>query len=208
MTLNPTVFYPPAQLITIAQGGSLISFPTDTVPALAIRPDRAQDLFQAKQRSTQKPLILMGASQGDLWPYVDTTGVPAEIIDQWQQLMAQYWPGAVTFVLPVGPAGQPWAAALNPENPTTLGLRVPNHDLARSLLQQTGPLATTSANRSGEPALTDLPSIAQAFPQVAVLDPGAGLSGGSGQASTVVQWQDDGWQVLRSGAVVLDLPPS
>lgn len=206
MAQNPTVFQTPPQLIKLAQGGSLVSFPTDTLPALAIRPDRAADLFQAKHRSTHKPLILMGANTDDLWPYIDKTGVKPEVMQQWQQLMQQYWPGAVTFVLPVGPAGQPWAAALNPENPSTLGLRVPNHDLARTILQQTGPLATTSANRSGEPALTDLATIAQAFPQVAVVDPGAGLSAGSGQASTVVQWQDQGWRVLRSGSVSVELP--
>ncbi|MEB3273414.1 MAG: L-threonylcarbamoyladenylate synthase [Prochlorothrix sp.] len=233
MTQTPIPFQTPQQLIARAKAGELVSFPTDTVPALGIRPDRAAQIFAAKQRSTQKPLILMGARTEDLWPYIDKTDVPRAVLDQWQQLMAQHWPGAVTFVLPVGTAGHAWAATLNPENPTTLGLRVPNHTLARSILQETGPLATTSANRSGEPALTNLATIAEAFPQVAVVDPQAGQSG-SGQASTVVQWRGhgqnqnptpttasatpaqstpsaapaSGWVLLRSGAVQLDLPVS
>ncbi|WP_017714180.1 L-threonylcarbamoyladenylate synthase [Prochlorothrix hollandica] len=196
----PPLFKTIAHLSAIAQAGALVSFPTDTVPALGIRPDRAADLFAAKGRAMTKPLILMGASRDDLLPYVDTAAVAEAVVAQWQRLMDRHWPGAVTFVLPVGTAGQPWAMALNPTNPTTLGLRVPDHPQAQAILRATGPLATTSANRSGEPALTDLRAIAVAFPQVAVLDP-EGAIAGSGQPSTVVSWQGEGWQVLRQGTV-------
>lgn len=191
-----------SQLIEHGQKGALISFPTDTVPALAVRPDRSGVLFEAKARSVEKPLILMGADREDFRPYWQ--GSAAEIA-LWEGVMAVYWPGPLTLVLPID---HPHGGIMNPQNPTTLGFRIPNHPQALAILRETGPLATTSANRSGEPALTDLAEIAVAFPQAQVLDRGA--PPGSGVASTVVQWWNQGsaqgWQVLRSGAVVPDLP--
>ncbi|MCC5622244.1 Sua5/YciO/YrdC/YwlC family protein, partial [Nostoc sp. CHAB 5715] len=57
-------------LIAGARAGLLVSFPTDTVPALAAIPEKAALIFAAKQRSQDKPLILMAASAEDLWLYV------------------------------------------------------------------------------------------------------------------------------------------
>lgn len=81
---------PIAAFIAAARSGRLVSFPTDTVPALAARPDQASQIFAAKQRQPDKPLILMGASSEALWPYVrgDEKG-----LNQWQQMAADYWPG-------------------------------------------------------------------------------------------------------------------
>ena len=56
-------------LIAGARAGLLVSFPTDTVPALAVLPERAELIFAAKRRSYDKPLILMGARGEDLWPF-------------------------------------------------------------------------------------------------------------------------------------------
>ena len=58
------------ELVETVFAGKLVSFPTDTVPALATLPSKAQLIFAAKQRSQDKPLILMGAGATDLWPYV------------------------------------------------------------------------------------------------------------------------------------------
>jgi L-threonylcarbamoyladenylate synthase len=189
-----------SQLIEHGQTGALISFPTDTVPALAIQPDRAGVLFEVKDRSTEKPLILMGADLEAFRPYWRGSAMEME---RWEGVMADYWPGALTLVLPID---HPHGAIMNPQNPTTLGFRIPNHPQALAILRETGPLATTSANRSGEPALTELVEIAGAFPQAQVLE--RAESPGSGVASTVMQWSSgrQGWQVLRSGAVVPDLP--
>lgn len=190
----------------VKSGDHLISFPTDTVPALAARPDRADLIFAAKQRSLDKPLILMAAEASDLWPFV--TGSP-EAWAIWQPVTAQYWPGALTLVLPASDRVPP---AMNPTNPTTIGIRVPNHDLARAILAQTGPLATTSANLSGQPALQTLPEIEAQFPAVLTL-PASELneflhseaaSGSSQQPSTVARWTGQGWEILRQGAIKLD----
>ncbi|HEY9820970.1 MAG TPA: Sua5/YciO/YrdC/YwlC family protein, partial [Candidatus Sericytochromatia bacterium] len=84
-------------LVAGALSGQLVSFPTDTVPALAVRPNYSELIFEAKQRSQEKPLILMGASPESLLPFVSGTAAELEI---WQQVALQHWPGALTLVLP------------------------------------------------------------------------------------------------------------
>lgn len=203
-------------VIAVAQAGGLVSFPTDTVPALATRPEQAGLIYAAKQRTAEKPLILMAAQAEALWPYVQGDPAAEEI---WRSLAAQHWPGALTLVLP---ASGLHPAAMTPQDPSTLGIRVPDSAIARAILAETGPLATTSANRSGEPALTEAAAIAQAFPQATVLQPQAStppiataldpaLAPATGpapapppQPSTVIAWSSQpqrGWTVLRQGSV-------
>ena len=184
------------QLITIAKSGSLISFPTDTVPALATLPASAELIFAAKQRSQDKPLILMVGEIADLWQF--TTGTDREI-EIWQAVADQYLPGALTLVLP---ASDLIPAVMNPLKNQTIGLRVPDYDLARSILNQTGALATTSANLSGQPPLLTMAEISNNFPQVFALNQDLDLNiSNIGQPSTVIQWISNGWKILRQGAV-------
>jgi len=189
----------------VRSGAALASFPTDTVPALAARPDQSDRIYAAKERPPDKPLILMGATLDDLLPYVN--GSPDEIV-LWQRMADCYWPGALTLVLPASDIVPP---AMNPVQTGTLGIRVPDHPLARYLLSQTGPLATTSVNRSGQSPLEDMADIAAQFPELVLLSHqaiaalkaamGDFAMTASGVPSTVVRWQDGGWAVLRQGSV-------
>lgn len=191
-----------ALVSALLEGSHLASFPTDTVPALAARPDRADLIFQAKQRSLDKPLILMAGAIADLWQYVAGSDDELKI---WQQMAETYLPGALTLVLP---ANDRVPLTMNPSDPTTIGLRVPNSAIAQTVLRQTGALATTSANRSGQPALLTMPEIEAQFPDVLTLSPSEFPvlnAPASGTPSTVVKWVDQGWQVLRQGSVQLDL---
>jgi L-threonylcarbamoyladenylate synthase len=191
-------------LVAGANSGQIVSFPTDTIPALAVRPDYAKLIFTLKQRSNDKPLILMGAFPASLWSYVK--GTEAEL-EMWQQVAKRYWPGALTLVLP---AADKVPAAMNPSEPTTIGLRVPNSRVAIAILSQTGPLATTSANVSGKAPLHTMPEIEAEFPQVLTLHPTESMEleephpKTQGVPSTVVKWTGDGWQILRQGAVSFD----
>lgn len=192
-------------------GEAIISFPTDTVPALAIRPDCADRIFETKRRSQDKPLILMAGTVEDLWKYVAGSATEQEI---WRTIAHQYWPGALTLVLP---ASSKVPACINPTNSGTIGVRVPDHAIAQAILRQTGALATTSANLSGQPALQTMPEIEAQFPDVLTLameevetllptqalDTDA-IVGASGLPSTVVRWTGTGWETLRQGAVVLE----
>lgn len=185
-------------LIAGALSGSLVSFPTDTVPALATLPHKAELIFAAKQRSQDKPLILMGAKAADLWSFV--TG-SAEELQVWQQVADTYWGGALTLVLPASKRVPP---EMNLADPTTIGLRVPNSAIAQQILSQTGPLATTSANISGQPPLQTIAEIDTAFPDVLTLFPTLATENSIGVPSTVIKWTGSNWQTLRLGAVKLD----
>jgi L-threonylcarbamoyladenylate synthase len=188
-------------LIAGARSGQVVSFPTDTVPALAVQPECSELIFKTKQRSPDKPLILMGASPESLWPFV--TGTPAEL-EIWQQVAQKYWPGALTLVLP---ASAKVPVAMNPTDPTTIGVRVPNSEIAIAILSETGPLATTSANRSGEPPLETMAEIEAQFPSVLTLQPSeveAFQLATSGVPSTVIKWTGNGWEILRQGRIQLD----
>ncbi|MEG4106666.1 L-threonylcarbamoyladenylate synthase [Microcoleus sp. S13_C5] len=180
-------------------GNHIVSFPTDTVPALAARPDRSELIFAAKRRSQDKPLILMAASAQALWPYVQ--GSPAEL-NLWQQVAESYWPGALTLVLP---ASAKVPAALNPIDRTTIGVRVPNLPLALKILEQTGPLATTSANLSGQPPLESVAEIEAQFPEVLTLVPSElTATTASSLPSTVAKWSGGDWEILRQGTIELE----
>ena len=182
------------RIVVAAKTGNLISFPTDTVPALATLPECAKLIFQAKQRSQDKPLILMVGKVGDLWQYVEGTELEIEI---WQAVAARYLPGALTLVLP---ASDRLPAVMNPLKNQTIGLRVPDCEIARSILLQTGALATTSANLSGAPPLLTMAEISDRFPQVFTLDIDLNPPT-SGQPSTVIKWDNSSWKLLRQGAV-------
>ncbi|MBE9124084.1 L-threonylcarbamoyladenylate synthase [Tychonema sp. LEGE 07199] len=180
-------------------GDYIVSFPTDTVPALAARPDRAELIFAAKQRSQDKPLILMAASPQALWPYVQ--GSPAELT-LWQQVAQSYWPGALTLVLPASPLVPP---AMNAIDRTTIGVRVPNFPLALKILEQTGPLATTSANLSGQAPRSSVAEIEAQFPEVLTLVAAelTTATTASSVPSTVAKWIGGDWEILRQGAIEL-----
>lgn len=185
-----------SDLITGAQQGKVVSFPTDTVPALAVRPDKAQAIFQLKQREASKPLILMGAWPEQLWPYVEGTTEEFQI---WQEIANKYFPGQLTLVLP---SSAQVPSQVNPETPDSIGIRVPDSAIALQIFQETGALATTSANRSGQSPLMSPEAINEAFPEVLVL---AEKSTGdnSGLPSTVAKWTGSDWQILRQGNVQL-----
>jgi L-threonylcarbamoyladenylate synthase len=190
-------------LIIGARQGKLVSFPTDTVPALAALPEEADLIYTAKQRSQDKPVILMAASANELWDYVTGSDEELEI---WRKVAMRYFPGAVTLVLPTA---SEVAQMMNPHNPTTLGVRVPASAIAQQILSQTGALATTSANLSGQPALLTMSEIAIQFPDVLTLAASEWKNQekktlATGVPSTVVKWTGENWQILRQGAVKFD----
>ena len=182
------------------RAGQPALFPTDTLPALAAVPAACDSIWQLKQRPPDKPLILMGADLEQLQALLAVAWRP-----EWLDQARLCWPGAVTLVLPLqGPITQ----ALHPGG-TSLGLRVPASEAARSLLRSSGPLATTSANRSGAPPALNAAEAAAAFPGVPLLAP-VPWAPGSGRASQVLAWkQEPGsplWQVLRAGSPTEGMP--
>ena len=189
-----------AKLIAGAIANRVVSFPTDTVPALGVKPESADLIYQLKQRSRDKPLILLGASFEDLLPYLSYTSSELAV---WQNLIRQHLPGALTLVLP---ASALVPAAVNATDVNTIGIRIPDSAIALRILKQTGVLATTSANLSGQDPLRTMEAIDIAFPSVLVLE-APDLSPksvtGTGLPSTVIRRQNRTWQVLRQGSIII-----
>ena len=185
---------PAVELALRLRAGEAALFPTDTLPALAATPQAAEQLWRLKQRPEHKPVILMAASAEELWACLGE-----EIRPAWRALTAEHWPGALTLVLP---ARGRLMQQLNPGG-SSLGLRVPACPVALELLAASGPLATTSANRSGDPPCLTAIEAAEQFAGVPLLAP-LPWPQPSGLASTVVEWleQPGGWRLLRAGAVM------
>ena len=127
--------------------GDLVVIPTDTVYGVAADAFNAaavQKLIDAKGRTRQSP------------PPVLIPGIPtldalaAEVPDEVRALVAAFWPGGLTIILPASPS-LAWDLG---ETRGTVALRMPNHRIALELLSETGPLAVSSANLTGEPAAT------------------------------------------------------
>ncbi|MGK7957530.1 MAG: L-threonylcarbamoyladenylate synthase, partial [Crocosphaera sp.] len=162
--------------------------------------DSASLIFATKKRPPDKPLILMGYSPEAIWKYVQGTSEEFRI---WQEVIKQYWPGQLTLVLP---ASKLVPKTMNPLAPGTIGVRIPNSITAQNILKETGCLATTSANLSGEPPIENLREIALKFPDVFVLNEEPLKNQQkypSGLPSTVAKWTDMGWKILRQGSIQL-----
>jgi len=177
--------------------GELVVFPTDTVYGLAARPDAAgatQQLFEAKRRPRGLTLPVLVADV----VAAQTTAV----FDHRAGLLAKrFWPGGVTLVLPRAPAARGWDLG---EETETVGVRVPADDVALSLLERTGPLAVTSANRSGEPTPPSCEGVQAELGDAVAVYLCAGRR--SGRPSTLVDLTGPELWVLRRGVIpVVDL---
>jgi len=181
--------------VKILANHGLIAFPTDTIYGLAANafdPQGISKIYKVKERSIEKALPVLIGDLEQLPLLVST------FPQKFQKIMTAFWPGPLTIVLPKKP-GLPKELSPYP----TIGIRMPNHPFTLALLRQTGPLATTSANTSGETN----PTTAQD-----VLDQLAGkldllLDGGSTPgpfASTVLDATTDALTILRKGPISLD----
>ncbi|MET4639472.1 L-threonylcarbamoyladenylate synthase [Mycetocola sp. 2940] len=127
--------------------GELVVIPTDTVygvAADAFSPAAVQKLLDAKGRTRQSPPPV-------LVPGIATLeALAAEVPDAVRQLVDAFWPGGLTIVLPAQPS-LAWDLG---ETDGTVAVRMPNNRIALELLEETGPLAVSSANLTGKPAAT------------------------------------------------------
>lgn len=127
--------------------GELVVIPTDTVygvAADAFSPAAVQKLLDAKGRTRQSPPPV-------LVPGIATLeALAAEIPDAVRDLVDAFWPGGLTIVLPAQPS-LAWDLG---DTDGTVAVRMPDNRVALELLEETGPLAVSSANLTGKPAAT------------------------------------------------------
>lgn len=176
--------------------GELVVLPTDTVygvAADAFSPNAVNLLLAAKGRGRDMPVPVLVSSRSML------DAVVIEVADEAAKLVDAFWPGALTLVLRETPH-LAWDLG---EARGTVAVRMPDHALVTSLIEQTGPLAVSSANRSGKPpASTMLDARLQLGASVAVyLDGGPS---GPQVPSSIVDLTGSAPRLLRAGALDAD----
>jgi L-threonylcarbamoyladenylate synthase len=177
--------------------GGIVAVPTETVYGLAAR---AADglavarIYAAKGRPRFNPLIVHVADAAAAARLVAVAPLAAA-------LMAKFWPGPLTLVLPR--RADAAVAALVTAGLDTLAVRCPAHPVMQALIAATGPLAAPSANASGRISATTAAHVAASLgDRVAlILDGGATTAG---LESTIVAVADAGWRLLRPGAVPVE----
>lgn len=183
-----TAFLDPA--VAALREGRIVGVPTDTVYGIAADPfleAAVEALFAAKGRPAVKPIPILAADleQAMRVGVLDEAAADAA---------AAHWPGALTLVVPRAEGLPDW---IGDPAAGSVGVRVPDHPAALALLAVAGPLAVTSANRSGEAAAGDHHAArATLGDAVAVYIEG---SGGGGAASTVVDLTGPNARILRPG---------
>lgn len=129
--------------LQILQQGGLVAFATDTVYGLGARafdPKAISRIYQVKERSRESPIPVLIACSAEL------PNVAMNLSSTARRLAAHFWPGPVTLVVWRNPSLHDEISGL-----LTVGVRVPDHPSTQALLEAAGPLAVTSANRSGRP---------------------------------------------------------
>ena len=166
--------------------GAVLLVPTETVYGLVCdwQDEVARNrMYELKQRDYGKPLAMFVANREML----ELSGINLNPIAE--KLFNAFCPGPITLIID-GPEGE------------TIGFRIPDHPLVLELLKQySRPLASTSANRSGERNALSVPqalAMLDGAPEIAVDE---GSISAQAQASTVIQIKENSWNILRPGPV-------
>lgn len=179
----------------ISRGG-LVVLPTDTVYGIgadAFDKEAVAALLAAKGRGRQMPPPVLVGEVATL------DGLATDVPEDARRLVDAFWPGGFTVILRAQPSLQ-WDLG---DTGGTVALRMPDHPAALALLKRTGPLAVSSANKSGSPAAQDVADAErQLGASVAVYLDGGEAPGGV--ASTIVDATGPTLRVVREGAVSLD----
>jgi L-threonylcarbamoyladenylate synthase len=187
-----------AQAAEQLRAGAVIAFPTDTLYAVAARaadPVAVARLYDVKERPSGQPMVWLVLDRAQVERFAVVTAAAAE-------LMARFWPGPLTLVLP---------ARITADG-ATIAVRAPNHDVALGLLRALGePIASSSANRARQPPPVDADQVMDSLgDRLDVL-----LDGGPcriGQPSTILDLAGVTPRILRQGAIpaaaLVSLSPS
>ncbi|GAA4349536.1 L-threonylcarbamoyladenylate synthase [Microbacterium rhizosphaerae] len=179
--------------------GDLIVLPTDTVYGIAadaFSPSAVARLLDAKGRGRQSPPPVLVAGRATLAALVSEVPEPVE------RLVDAFWPGGLTIVLPAQPS-LAWDLG---DTHGTVAVRMPAHRIALELLEETGPLAVSSANKTGiaaaltaEGARTMLGDLVDVYLEDGMVE--NGIASTIVDATTLVGGQTPIVRVLRDGAI-------
>lgn len=190
---DPSVFQ---NALDFLQNGGLVAFPTDTVygvGALAFDGIAVESIYAAKKRPVEKAIPILIAGLDDL-ARISSLPLPPMAV----RLASRFWPGPLTLVVP---KLQTLPEAVSATE--TVGVRVPDHDVARALLRAAGPMAVTSANISGAQSPVTAQEVYQQLGgRIALIIDGGRTPGGI--PSTLVDCTAPELKILREGPISLD----
>ena len=182
--------------IACIKNEEVVGIPTETVYGIGVDPlsQAAVDkIFNLKERDENKPLSILVHSFHDL--------IKLKIISIVPEIVELYWPGPLTIIVE---SELNFADGVGTKNPNSIGVRVPDNELALELLKKTGPLAVTSANISGQEDITNERDAEAVFgDKIGHYLQGSALHG---SGSTIVDFRDEEFKVIREGP--LKWPPS
>jgi L-threonylcarbamoyladenylate synthase len=184
------------QAVKILKRGGIVAFPTSTSYGLAADPFNAKavrKLYALKGRDFKKPVHVIAQDIRQAGELVKFNAL-AKLVT------SEFWPGALTLVLPLEKRGPSWN--LLSAGTGTLGVRVPDHPLMAELIKEFGrPITATSANLSGKPATYSVAEIQKQF-RNARFKPDFILDGGvlkKTAPSTIIQIDGRHVTLLREG---------
>lgn len=170
--------------------GRLIIFPTDTVYGIGCSifdVDNIKRIYEIKKRDYAKPLACLCAN-------LEQIESIAEVDDNAKKLINKFLPGALTLILKAK------AIVREKINYNTIGVRIPNCQIALDILRSNGPMLTTSVNDSGQTPINEYEEIVTNYSHlVDEIYKADELS--SNVSSTVVKIDDDSVVVLREGTI-------
>ncbi len=185
-----------AEAVSAVRRGELIVLPTDTVYGVgadAFVAPAVTKLLEAKGRGREMPPPVLVGSVRAATALVDDLGVYG------QDLIDEFWPGALTLVCRANP-NLMWDLG---ETKGTVAVRMPMHELAVELLKETGPLAVSSANLSGQPAARNIDEAEKMLGDSVSVYLDGGVSGHA-DPSTILDLTGPVPRLLRAGAVPVD----
>lgn len=174
--------------------GGIVVFPTETVYGIgtnSLNDAGLKKLYELKDRPINKPISVLVSNKEMI------NKVAKNITERQWKVISKFFPGPLTIVLDK----QDYLSDILTAGLNTIGVRMPDNEIALKLIELVGvPLATSSANISGEPAFTNLSSIQEVFKDKIDYY----IDGGDskiGVASTVVRVTDDDVIILREGTI-------
>lgn len=178
--------------LEILLSGGLVAFPTDTVygvGCLFFHEKAIESIYVAKDRPIEKAIPVLIGDEADLVKVAEEVPIFA------MRLINRYWPGPLTILVPKKPTLPEAISATS-----TVGVRMPDHDIARALLRLAGPMAVTSANISGQASPTTAQQVLkQLGGRIPMIIDGGETPGGI--PSTLVDCTSEPIQVLREGPI-------
>ena len=173
----------------------VIIFPTDTVYGIgtSIYDSKGMDkIYQIKKRDRSKPLAVLCAN-------IEQIESIAYVTDEARKLINKFLPGPLTVIL------KSKECILETFKGETVGVRIPNYDVALEILKENGPMATTSVNESGMPSINNYNEIVKDYSNLVdeIYKPSSCAT--SSLASTVVLVTDNGINVVREGAITYEM---